>query len=155
MSDKTKTRLIGFVLLLAIGGLCGSYLARFGILRLYDAARLEVFAHRIASADRVVGIWADSPVALTFTGDDAQKIVRAVSSAASARMPNSEFALAYSGRAAFYRGTNVLGHILFADSLFLLKTSEPPFGSRLLDTMISTPLIEAEREYWRTNLMKP
>ena len=155
MSDKTKTRVVVFVLLLAIGGLCGSYFARFGILRLYDATRLEIFAHRIASADHVVGVWADSPVALTFTGDDAQKIVRAVSSAASARMPNAEFALAYSGRAVFYRGTNALGQILFANSLFLLKTSEPPFGSKLLDTMMTTPLIEAEREYWQTNLMKP
>ena len=154
MNKKTKTRLIGFVLLLAIVGLCVSYLARFGILRLYDAARLDIFAHRIASADRVVGIWADSPVALTFTGDDAQKIVRAVSSAASARMPDKEIALKYSGRATFYRSTNVLGHILFADSLFLLKTTEPPFGSRLVDTMMSTPLMQAEREYWRTNLTK-
>jgi hypothetical protein len=121
----------------------------------YDAARLAIFAHRIANADRVVGTWSGSSASLTLTGDDAQKIVRAVSSAVSARMPDKQFALLYPERATFYKGTNVLGQIGMAGSLFLVNHSEPPFGSRLLSTMISTPLEEAERESWRTNLMRP
>jgi len=151
MSNKIKFRLVLLVLLLITVGLCVAPLSMDDLMLRYDAARLAIFAHRIAGADRVVGTCSGSSASLTFTDDAAQKIVRAVSSAVSARMPRKEFALAYTGRATFYRGTNVLGQIEVADSLFLLKSSQPPFASRLLDTIISTPLEAAARESWRTN----
>jgi hypothetical protein len=153
MSDKTRMRLALLVLLLIIAGLCAGYLAKNIILRQYDAARLARFAHQIVDTDRVVGAWERSSVHLTLTGDEAKKVVRAVSSAVSARMPNAEFACKYSATATFYRGTNVLGHIDMCNSLFLLKSSEPPFadGSGLLDTAVYAPVLAALRESYRTN----
>jgi hypothetical protein len=153
MSDKTKIRFAFLALLLVIVGLCVGYSARNVIMRQYDAARLARFAHRIADTDRIVGTWEHSPVHLTLTGDDARKVVRAVSSAASARLPNAELACMYSAKAIFYRGTNVLGHIEMCNSLFLLKFSQPPFvdSSGLLDTAIYTPVLEALRQSYRTN----
>jgi hypothetical protein len=152
MSYRIKFRLVLLVLLLITVSLCVGSLSINGIKLKYDAARLSIFAHRIAGADRVVGTRSGSSVSLTYRGDDTQKIVRAVSSAVSLRMPNKEFAVAYIESATFYKGTNVLGRIRMAGSLFLVgETYGPPFGSRLLEITVSTPLEEAATESWRTN----
>lgn len=153
MSDKTKMRFVFLALLLIIVGLCAGYLTKNVILRQYDAVRLARFAHQIADTDRIVGTWERSSVRLTLMGDDAKKVVRAVSSAVSARMPNAEFACKYSATATFYKGTNVLGHIEMCNSLFLLKTSQPPFfdDSGSLEAVVYTPALEALRESYRTS----
>jgi hypothetical protein len=153
LNYEIKFRFIFFALLLIIVGVCTGHLSKNYVMRQYDAVRLAIFAHRIADADRVVVTWGGSPVSLTFTGDDAQKIVRAVSSAASARMPDAELALKYSERVAFYKGTDALGEVEMAYSLFLLKFREPPFCDRsgTLNTLVSTPFEKAVREFWRTN----
>ena len=154
MSDKTKLRFVFLGLILIIVGLCVGYLSKNFVMRQYDAARLARFAHQIADTDRIVGTWKPSSVHLTLTGDDAKKVVRAVSSAVSVRMSNAELACKYSAIATFYRGTNVLGHIEMCNSLFLLKPSEPPFvdGSGLLEAVVYTPVLEALREsYQKSN----
>ena len=131
-----------------------SYFFRNFILGQYDAVRLANFSHQVADSDRVVGAYYDGSVSLTFTGDDAQKIVRAVSRSCSARLPNNEeFTCAYGVKAVFWKGTNVLGEIWMYESLFLLDRNKPPFGdgSGLLATNVYKPLSEALRESWRTN----
>ena len=149
MSDKTKVRSRVLALLLVIAGLGAGYSARNVILQKYDAACLAIYARQIADADRVVVTLEGGSVTLSFAGDDARKVVRAVSSAASVR--NKEFAFSYPERATFYTGTNVLGQIDMFGPLFLLKSSHIPFGSELLDTVVSKPLYEAENEFWRTH----
>jgi hypothetical protein len=152
MSDKPKLRLAFLLPLLIIVGLCvGVPLIRF-VLREYDTTRLAKFAHRIADTDRIVGTYARSSVSLTLTGDDARKVVRAVSSAKSDRPPfGMKSSCSFFGKATFFRGTNVLDHIEMCGSLFLIHYSEPPFrdDTGLLDTLVNTPLVKALEESWQ------
>lgn len=149
---KTRFILLGLILII-VGSYFGHRYKNF-ILRQYDAVCLAAFAHRIADADRVVVTWEGSPVSLTLTGDDAQKIVRAVSGAGSTRMPDTELALKYSESVTFYRGPDALGEVLTAYQLFLLNHHEPPFADRsgTLRTLVSTPMEKAMQEFWRTNV---
>ncbi len=151
MNKKIEPRFVLFGVILIVVVLCVGYLSKNFVLRQYDAARLSRFAHRIADADHIVASFYRSSVSLTLTGDNATKIVRAVSSASSARMPNEEFACKYDLKATFYRGTNVLGDIQMCGSLFLLNWGQPPFFdySELLDTAVYTPALEAERESYQ------
>ena len=156
LSYEIKFRFIVLAILLIIAVVFVGHLSENFVLRQYDAACLAIFAHRIADADRVVVTWGGSPVSLTFTGGDAQKIVRAVSGAVSARMPNAELALMYSERVTFYKGTDALGEVSMAYQLFLLKHREPPFADRsgTLYTLVSTPFEKAVREFWSTNVVR-
>ena len=148
MSEKRKIWFAACALLVIIAGMCGSN-------PIYDATRLKIFSRRIAGADRVVATWTGSSVRLTFTGDDAGKIVRAVSSAVSGRMPDKEFMCMYEARATFYRGTNDLGQIGMCGSLFLIKRN-PPFidGTGMLESLVYTPTLKALREPYGNDSVK-
>jgi hypothetical protein len=154
MNKKIELRFVFLVLILIIVGLCVGHLSKNFVMRQYDAARLANFANRIADADRIVGTYPQTSVSLMLTGDNARKGIQAVSSAVSARMPNSEFACLYDVKATFFKGTNVLGEIRMCGPLFLLNHDQPPFvdGSGLLETVIYTPVQEALREFYQTNV---
>jgi hypothetical protein len=115
----------------------------------FDSARLAAFRHRIADADRVVGTHASSAVSVTLTGDDAVRLIRAVSSASSHRPPyGMASSCSFLGKATFFKGTNILDHIEICSSLFLIHYNEPPFqdDSGLLDTLVYTPVVQAMRD---------
>jgi hypothetical protein len=117
----------------------------------YDASRLAWFAHRIAGTDHIVGTRWMSSVSVTITGDDAKKVVAAISSAGSGRPPcwGMEWANSYGIKAKFYRGTKVLGEIVMdGGGLFLIHHHQPPFldGTGLLHDLLCQPVIEAAHE---------
>jgi uncharacterized membrane protein len=146
-SSKTTKRLVLAGLLFAGVGLWVGYLGRHSIIRQYDAARLATFARTIADADQVVATcWEDKSVRLAFTGDDAKRVVGAVTSGVSARLPDGEFAAAYDVVATFYRGTNTLGQIKLCAPLFLLESNDSPFLSQTLETRVYRPVLEALHE---------
>lgn len=151
MNKKIEPRFVLFGVILIIVVFCVGYLSKNFVLRQYDAARLSRFADRIGYADHIVATNYGSSISLTLTGDSAAKIVGAVSSAMTARMPNKVFKAKYSVTATFYKGTNVLGDIKISESLFLLNWNSPPFfdDSELLKTMVETPLLEKERGSFR------
>jgi hypothetical protein len=142
MSAKPKFRLIFLLPVLVV---LVVVLAK-PTLGLYDSLRLARFAHRIADTDRIVTTFARSSVSLTITGDDAKKVVRAVSSASSDRPPfGMASSCSFMARATFFRGTNVLDDIEICSSLFLIHETEPPFrdDSKLLDTAVYQPIAAA------------
>jgi hypothetical protein len=114
MSVNFKLRVAFLLILLIIVGLCAS-------VPLIDTARLAAFAHRIATTDHVVASkWTLYPsrkmMSLSLTGEDAKRVVQAVSSASSGRPPfGSAWANMYLVTATFFRGTNVLGKIVIDD----------------------------------------
>lgn len=137
--------LIAFLLIAAL-------LGRNFILRQYDAIRLSLFSRKIASTDQIIGTWTRTSVEIKFTGEHMKKIVRATSSATSARMPDADFMCMFDGKATFYKGTKFLGETYLCNGLFHLGTGGrrgPPFydNSDILDKTVYTPLLEAIRNW--------
>ena len=87
-----------------------------------DNRRLAKFAQKIANTDHVVvSKWTHYPsrkeMSLSLTGEDAKRVVQAVSSGRADRQVYSNI---WSARAMFLGGTNVLGEIMIDDGeLFL------------------------------------
>jgi hypothetical protein len=157
MSPEFKSRIAPNVFILAILVLL---VALVGIPRFlfapYDSLRLSWFSHRIAGTDRIVATnWVNS-VSLTLTGDDARKVVRAISSAGSGRPPSGmDWANMYTVNAKLYRGTRLLGEIeMDGGGLFLIHYHKPPFqeGAGLLHDLIYKPLSEAAHKAEETRL---
>lgn len=154
MKKRTSFRLVLLALLLITVGLCVPLqtFPRTGILRLGDAVRLDIFAHRIAGADRVAAVWPSSSVRLTFQGSEARQILQAVAAAESARTREGDTATTrqFTHKIVFYTGTNILGQASLSGSLFLLNSHDPIFcdHSGRLDALISQPLTKAFRESW-------
>jgi len=79
--------------------------------------RLAKFAQKIATSDHVVGSrWITYPsrkeLSISLTGEDARRVVQAVSSASSGRPPSGmAWANMYFVTATFFKGTDVLGKI--------------------------------------------
>jgi hypothetical protein len=108
----------------------GGYIFCPGILLYpYDAWRLARFASRVKNSDRMVVICGS---ASTEIGEgDTKRVIRALASAASIRPPL--FAMipaAWSIKASFMRGTNVLGDIDTCVDAFRLQGSGAPFEDR-------------------------
>ena len=158
MSAKSNSLIVRLVVVLVIGVLWIVFLpVPRAFFAPYDAACRASFAHRIADADRVVGTYARSSVSLTLTGDDARKVVRAISSASSDRPPwGMATSCMFMCRVTFFRGTNVLDDIEVCSSLFLIRRPPflvggyehrlPPFrdDTGLLDSLVYTPVSKAE-----------
>jgi hypothetical protein len=142
---------IGFVFLSAVLVLViiivGHTISAKVALRKHDATRLVSFIHRIANTDRIVGTFDDSKVSSTITGKDLQKIIQVVASASSHRPPSgTTWQMAYSVKAVFYKGINVLGDIEIGEDLFLVDESEnPPFqdNTGFLKDLVSIPAYNA------------
>lgn len=143
---KIGFMMLGAVLLLVIVFVGHTISAKLA-LRKYDAARLASFANRIAGTDRIVGTFKDSKVSSTITGDDVQKVIRAVASASSHRSPGEKpLEMLYDVKAVFYKGTNVLGDIQIGEDMFLADGSEEiPFldGTGLLKDLVMIPACKA------------
>jgi hypothetical protein len=115
----------------------------------YDSARLAMFVHRVADADRVVGTYARASVSVTVTAEDAKKIVRAVSSATPARPGyGKDWACVYDIKATFFKGTNALDYIEMCEGLFLLHDTKPPYryDSGALKDLVCVPVTDAVHE---------
>jgi len=142
---KIRFTILGVALLLVIVFVGHTISAKMA-LRKYDATRLASFAHRIADADRIVGTFRDSNISPIITGNDVQKVVRAVASASSHRPPEEWL---YSIKAVFCKGTNELGYIEISEGLFLIDgRNDPPFQD---DTGVLKDLIiiPAYKAYWK------
>ncbi len=121
-------------------------------LREYDAARLRLFTRRVVEADRIVATMYRSPVTVFVSGDQARKLVTALSSATPDRPP---LGLAHSAsfldRATFFKGATELGHIDISGPLFLVRARQPPFrdDSGAIETLVEKPLQEAYMDWVR------
>ena len=139
------------VLLLVVIALCVSIPLRRPVLRAYDNWCLAKFARRVADTDRIVATTVDSKsVSVTLTGNDAKRVVGAVSTGGSVRTPpGAEPPARYGTRATFYQGTNALGDIQLCGFLFLIPHSRPPFRD-YTDALVSLDLAvnKALREEW-------
>ena len=141
MSTRPKIRLVWSCAILV---LVAVLVIKFTV---YDSLRLTWFAHRIAGADRIVATnWAAS-VSVTITGDDATKVVRAISTAGSGRPPlGMDWANIYDVKARFYRGAEALGEVeMDGDGLFLIHYHKPPFrdSTGVLRGVVYKPLLDA------------
>jgi len=146
MTNKPKSRVKFFVVLVIVVFWFICLPVPSFLFAPYDAARLAMFAHRIAGADRVVGTYLKSSVSLTLTGEDARRLTKAVSTASSDRPPYGRASsCSFLGQATFFKGTNLLDHIEICSSLFLIHNSQPPFqdDSGSLDALIYTPITRA------------
>ena len=78
-----------------------------------DEWRLGRFAQRITSADRVVvSMWPRRELKLSLIGEDAKRVIQAVSSAKSGRpAPGMAWANMYLTKAGFFQGTYCVGEI--------------------------------------------
>jgi hypothetical protein len=84
--------------------------------------RLKKLGGIVAKSDRVSAANSTRGLGLTVSGDEAQKVVRAVSAA---RSCDSSF-LSYSCYLTFYRGTNFLAGVLLEGSRFALLPRNKP-----------------------------
>jgi hypothetical protein len=86
-----------------------------------DDRHLAKFAQKIVITDHVVASsWTHYPsrkkMSLSLTGENAKRVIQAVSSAGSGRPPlGMAWMNMYNYEATFYRGTNVLGEIMIDD----------------------------------------
>lgn len=151
MSDKSKLYVIFLLpLLIIVGWYAGNY-ALWKYDAAFDGVRLEQFAHRIADTDHIVATYSQSSVSLTVTGDNAKKVVRAVSSAKSDRPPLGHSNICrLMAKATFFKGTNVLDNIEMCSSLFLISHGKCPYrdDTGLLKAVVFTPIVKASEESW-------
>jgi hypothetical protein len=117
MSAKPKIRAIFLLPVLVVLAI----VLEKPILSLYDNLRLAKFAHTIATTDHVVASeWTHYPsrkqMSLSLTGEDARRVVQAVTSASSGRPPiGTAWKNMYLVTTTFFKGTNVLGEIEIDD----------------------------------------
>jgi hypothetical protein len=123
-----------------------------------DEHHLAKFAQKITTTDDIVASkWTLYPsrkmMSLSLTGEDAKRVVQAVSSASSGRPPfGMAWANMYLVTATFFRGTNVLGKIVIDDGeLFKVDGREYRDVSKLdghgvLRDLICAPLGKIVRE---------
>ena|ERR1035437_613456 len=153
MSNKLKLQVVMTLAALVAVGLC---IYSFSLTKLawqeYDNARLVAFARQIDSADHIVATCKFGSVNLIIAGEDAKRVVRAVSLSRSHRPPSgSKWKIYYSVKAAFLRGTNVLGDIEICSHVFLIYHDQSPFqdDTGLLKAIVYEPTFDAyfkERE---------
>jgi hypothetical protein len=108
-----------------------------------DDLHLKKFAEQIAAADRVVVTrqtqTSHKAMSLSFTGEDAQRIIQAVSSGRADRRLDMVMS---PPRVTFFHGTNVLAEIMTGSTLFSADGRHYKDGSGVLDSLVYTPLIK-------------
>ena len=108
----SKTRFVGALILPAVA--VGLYL--------FVSYPLARFARRIASADRVVVSMKQGAVSINILGDDAKRVIQAVSSAKGERPPwGMSDACIYDVKITFFKGSEALGDILSCTQLFIVS----------------------------------
>jgi hypothetical protein len=114
---------------------------------------LPRFARRIASADHVVASMKQGAVSITIAGEDATRLVQAVSSAKRERPPwGMEDACIYDVRIAFYEGTKPLGDILSCTRLFIVSGKKYRDDTGLLGALAVHPIQNAYVEWGRKHM---
>jgi hypothetical protein len=104
--------------------------------------QLSIFRDRISSTDRVVAVTQSGKHMLTRTGDDAAKVVHALSSARRDRHP---YDATFSWRLQFYRGTNLLDTVRFQDRIFAIDGSVYSDDSGVLKALWDQILADPQR----------
>ena len=107
--------------------------------------QLSKLTDRIAAADRVVVVNHSGKFMLSATGDEATKLVRAVSSAKRDRHYFTKIAATFSWRLQFYRGTNLLDVVRFQDRIFLIDGAEYSDDSGVLKALSDKILADPNR----------
>ena len=154
MSPQRKTRVAVVIvataaLLLLI--IAATPFGRTFIQRHRDNLRLASFAREISSADRAVVVAAGGSATLTLTGPQLDKVLRAISTGTSARMPDTVYMASSEATVTFYRGTNALGEVNTGSGLFAFPGSPDYYGnSELLKEAIHTPLRQKIHEAYAT-----
>jgi hypothetical protein len=153
MNNQPKSQVILLLTALVAVGLC---IYSFSLTKTawweYDNARLAAFARQIDSTDHIVVTYSSRPVNLVIAGEDAKRVVQAVSSSRSNRpRSGTRNKCQYSVKAAFLRGTNVLGDIEICSYIFLIHHDPSPFrdDTGFLKTIVYEPTTDAyfkERE---------
>ena len=144
MNNKAKVGgLVLGLLLIFLLGLLSPLSTVF--LKPYDAARLKMFADKIAGTDRVVATAMGRSLALEIKGSDVPRIVREVSSARSARLALGKgYACTFGVKATFYKGTNALDFVEMCGSLFMFHNGAPyGYGPGVLRDSIYNPVMAA------------
>jgi hypothetical protein len=114
-----------------------------GYFKLFPLAGL---AKRIARADQVVASRYPYRVSLTVTGEDAARVIQAVSSA---KRDMRRFGGTFMTRTRFLSGTNFLGDIQASSSdLFLAGDIQYSDRSDTVRRLVVAPLDKLEREAW-------
>lgn len=157
--EQVKPNKLPERILLAIFLLFVLFFARHFLLRQYDAVRLAMFSRHIATADQVIATAGPTTneVQVKFAGDELKNIIRALSSARTAREPHSKFMSSATGKAAFYRGTNRIGEITLTSGLFNIRSGGwrgPSFYSGALEPLLNTPMLEALRNSYGMPLQR-
>ncbi|HWI57091.1 MAG TPA: hypothetical protein VNZ22_07680, partial [Bacillota bacterium] len=118
--EMLRALLLLLLIVLVIYG--GVWLTTFGV-EMLSAVRFGAFTHRIASADHVVVANSSArPQAFKIGGEDAKRLVRAVSCAKRyISRPGLEDASIYGDKATFFAGTNALGCIQACGRLFMVN----------------------------------
>lgn len=145
VSPRSRKAKIGGLLLVLLFVLLLGLLSPLStvLLRPYDAARLKIFAYKIAGTDRVVATAMGRSLAVEIKGPDVPKIVREVSSAKSARLQLGKgYACIFGVKATFYRGTNALDFVEMCGSLLMFHNGAPyEYGPGALRDSIYNPVI--------------
>ena len=136
MSTKTKS-LAALVLVTVTVGVYG-----------FVSYPLPRFAHRIASADRVVASAEHGAVSITLTGEDAKTLVQALSSAKRERPPwGMADACIYDVRITFFEGAQALGDIVSCTQLFILDGKKYRDETGVLGKLAVSPVHQAAYVY--------
>ncbi len=160
MSNKPKYRIGLLLFLVVISGWLASVrvypLLTDSALRKVDNASLALFAQKIAATDHIIAIEQIPPshrlISLTLTGENARRVVQAVSSGKADR---ASYSNVWSVKATFFEGTNALGEIMTDGELFLAEGRQYKDGSYkeggirgsgVLRDLVVKPLGEAVQE---------
>ena len=157
MSDKRTFSVVPILFLVAIIFILAAMGLFVPIQEKTDDFRLAKFVQKIATTDHIVASkWTLYPsrkeMSLSLTGEDAKRVVQAVSSNKANRTLDMSQSPA---RVSFFQGTNVLGEILTDGELFsadgkryLDVSFKPGFGGDrgVLDHLIATPLYKMVHE---------
>jgi hypothetical protein len=114
---------------------------------------LPRFARRIANADRAVASMKQGAVSITIAGEDAKRLVQAISSAKRERPPwGMSDACIYDVRITFFRGTETLGDILSCTRLFIVGGKKYRDETGVLGELAVSPVHAAYVEWGRKQM---
>jgi hypothetical protein len=117
---------------------------------LFLAFPLSRFAAKIARADQVVASTTKGTASITIIGENARRLIEAVSSAKRKRYPPGVTdACIYDVKITFLRGTNVLGDILSCKDIFIVSGRKYRDGSGVIGELAVTPIRTAYAEQHR------
>ena len=147
MSDKRTYPIVPILFLVAGVSIFAAMGLFVPVQERIDDLHLRKFAERIAATDRVVATRQTYPshkvTSLSLTGEDARRIVQAISSGRANR--SADMAMS-PPRVTFFHGTNVLAEIMTSSTLFSAGGRHYEDSSGVLGGLVYTPLITMVHE---------